>query len=152
MGKEKRTFRFMQELTALNAEELFGLAKVMGVRFGDIVVLDRDGNIVVERISELRELDREELEKKDYRVKAIKKEPEDIIKEIIGVFVKSSWKEQRLLLQVLEANKEKRVLGDVSRILENQEVPSNIEGENSEGALTINARVEEDSNGASTED
>ena len=38
------------------------------------------------------------------------------------------------------------------RILENQEVPSNIEGENSEGALTINARVEEDSNGASTED
>ena len=36
MGKEKRTFRFIQELTALNAEELFGLAKVMGVRFGDI--------------------------------------------------------------------------------------------------------------------
>ena len=142
MSKEKRTFRFLQLLMDLEPEEVFGLAHLLGMKLGTFQVLDPEGKVVSTSISEFREVDRKELEEKNYKVKLVQKTGEDLIKELINSFSSASWGEQRELLKILEDNRVRNLLkentppGNYGNS-ENSEVPGNNEATDLQGARSI---------------
>ena len=144
MSKKKRVGEFIFLLGELSEEEIFSLARIMGIRFGGLEVLDPDGNPIGETIGELRDkYSKEELKEKDYKVRAVKKDAEEIAAEIMEVFYKSGWGQQNDVLDIMKATiqKKKDVVEDVV--------------EDSVGAPTINAPMrpaEEVDNGVNSED
>ena len=133
MGKKKRMGEFLELLEKLSEEEIFSLGRVLGVKFGKLEILDQDENPVRKTLGELRdELGEEELRKKDYKVRAVKRDAEEILAEIMETFYKASWGAQKDILEIMKAK------------------PKVEKDDNC--ALTINSSIPEvESNGTSTE-
>lgn len=135
MSKKKRTGEFLELLEEISEEELFSLGRIMGVKFGKLEVLTPDGTPIEKTIGELRsELSREEIKEKDYKVRAVKKDAEDIVEEIIETFYKSSWGQQNDVLEIMRASLEKKKNFNSNQTMDvegarSKSAPSAIEGE-----------------------
>ena len=142
MSKKKRVGEFLDLLETLSEEELFSLGRILGVKFGGLEVLDSDGIPIGKTVGELRdEFSPEELKEKDYKIRAVKRDAEDIVEDIVTIFYKSSWGQQNDVLEIMKASLEKK-----SSIKEPTE---------SDCALTINSPIrpgEVPTDGTNTED
>lgn len=133
MSKKKRFGEFLSLLDNLSEEEIFSLGRILGIKFGKLEILDKDENPIGKTIGELRdELGEEELRKRDYKIKAVKRDAEEILVEIMETFYKASWGAQKDILEIMKAK------------------PKVVETDNC--ALTINSTIPEvETNGTSTE-
>jgi len=136
MSKKKRVGEFLDLLNELSEEEIFSLGRVLGVKFGKLEILDQDENPIGKTLGELRdEIGEEELRKRNYKVRAVKRDAEEILAEIMETFYKASWGAQKDILEIMKAKPKKK---DV------------VEDDNC--ALTINSTIPEvELNGTSTE-
>lgn len=141
MSKKKRIGEFLDLLETLSEEELFSLGRILGVKFGGLEVLDSDGVPIGKTVGELRdEFSPEELKEKDYKIRAVKRDAEDIVEDIVTIFYKSSWGQQNDVLDIMRASLEKS----------NTKEPTE-----SDCAFTINSPIrpgEVPADGTSTED
>ena len=142
MSKKKRVGEFLDLLETLSEEELFSLGRILGVKFGGLEVLNSDGVPIGKTVGELRdEFSPEELKEKDYKIRAVKRDAEDIVEDIVTIFYKSSWGQQNDVLEIMRASLEKKSCTE--------------EPTESDCALTINSPIrpgEVPTDGTSTKD
>ena len=110
MGKRKREEDFIQKIQTLSPEGLFALARALGVKFSRIRIRTKEGVDTGLTPIQLRDLyTREELKQLDYKVSMERKEATEILAEVLNEFSRSSFRDQKTILEAISKFEEESI-------------------------------------------
>ena len=110
MSKKGRLLEFILGLRALPQEEVYTLARLLGIKFMEIEVRDKDGELVEERIGDLKvNYTKEQLKEMGYSAQIKKKDGARIVEELVDEFDALSFGQQRDILSIVRASLNKSI-------------------------------------------